>query len=59
MTRKELETLTAAVGHLREGDHLMCMAHLRRLQLDAEHEFALEDRYHDAWSELETEREAA
>ena len=59
MTRKELETLTAAVGHLREGDHLMCMAHLRRLQLDAEYEFAVEDRYHDAWSELDMEREAA
>jgi len=61
MTRKELETLTAAVVDLKEGDHLMCMARLRRLQLDAEHEFALEDRYHDAWSELEMEmeREAA
>jgi hypothetical protein len=50
VTRKELETLTAAVGHLREGDHLMCMAHLRRLQIDAEFEFALEERY---WSDYE------
>lgn len=61
MTRPELETLTKAVGALREGDHLMCMAHLRRLQMDAEHEFAIEDLYHDAWAELDHqhEREAA
>lgn len=59
MTRPELEKLVKAVEALREGDHLMCMAHLRRLQMDAEHEFALEDRWHDEWSELDHGREAA
>jgi hypothetical protein len=51
MTRTELATLQRALAALREGNGYLCLAHLRRLEIDAEREHAAEDRHND-WAEL-------
>jgi hypothetical protein len=48
MTRKELETLKLALVDLDKANNLLCKARLRRLELDAEREHAVEDAHHDA-----------
>lgn len=48
MTRNELVTVQKAAAALRAGNGYLCLAHLRRLEIDAEREHAAEDAHHDA-----------
>jgi hypothetical protein len=47
MTRPELETLRKAITALRDGNGYLCLAYMRRLEIDAEAENAIEDAWHD------------
>lgn len=46
MTRAELAALQKASAALRAGNGFLCLAHLQRLEIDAEREHAAEDRHH-------------
>lgn len=47
MTRAELTKLKDAIAALRSGNSILCLAHLRGLEIRADAEFAAEDAHHD------------